>query len=101
MKIFESGIVANAAMNKLDDWIETQNIDELFGDLGPENSIGDLLESFVNKAAKAVLGEELWNRTIISFEGKKGEESIDYKIAAAICSDEEMEELYPKVEALV
>lgn len=98
MKNFESEITANAAMTKLNDWFESQNIDELFNDLGPENTIGDLLTALVDKGMKAVLGEELWNRTIISFEGKEGKESIDYKIAEAICSDEEMEELYPEIE---
>lgn len=101
MKNFESEITANAAKRKFGNWYETQSIDELFSDLGPENTIGDLITTIIDKGVKAILGEELWNRTIISFEGKEGKESIDYKIAAAICSDEEMEELYPKVEALV
>ena len=98
MKNFESDIAVNDTMDEFNHWFVSQKIDELLDDLGPENTVGDLLTAFVDKAMKAVFGEELWNRTLISFEGKKGKESIDYKIAAAICSDEEMKEHYPEIE---
>ena len=87
-------IGGQAGRRAMEEWLNDNDPMEIFKDLGPENTVGDLMSTIVEKGLRAVLGEELWNRTIISFEGKKGEESIDYAINRAIFNDEEMKKLY-------